>query len=384
MENDKLENIIVPMSDYMVPQLVESDIDLKRFNKIPLDKISSLGIGMTSLTTAVTSFTSGSGGTGMYWVTVPNNGTLMTFKNESAFLGSAKAANGGVGGGQARLNQLPCDPTMIFMAATMYCINLKLDAIQEKQEEILQFLELKEKTELRGNIIMLSDIIDKYQYNWHNTQFLTNNHMKVIDIKQKSEQSILFAQTRIKSIISKKKLIQLSADVSAKVKKLNMVFEDYQLAMYTYAMSLYVETILLKNFDKGYMESVISKIEEYSITYRELYTDCYNALLLLEDKSIDTIMVEGFGRFSKAAGEAIAKIPVISKGEFDESLIAAGEIIDESGEAIRKDRLSSLLSKQSSYVTPFVDNIKMIGELHDKPLKMVFDKENIYFEKMAV
>lgn len=383
MNKEGNDNKLIPINEYMVPHLVENEIDLKRYNKIPLDKLSAMGIGMTALTTAVTNVASEGAGTGLYWVTVPNDGTLMKFKDGSGYLGSAKAPNGGVGGGQARLNQLPCDPTMVFMAATMYCIHMKLDAIQETQEEILQFLEQKEKAELRGNILMLSDIIDKYQYNWHNTQFLSNNHMKVIDIKQKSEQSILFAQTRIKTVLGKKKLIQFSTDVNAKVKKLNMAFEDYQLAMYTYAMASYVETILLKNFDKGYMSSVASKIENYSIAYRELYTDCYNMLLQLEDKSIDNIVLGGFGRISKAAGEAIAKVPVISNSELDENLIAVGDIIGESEEAVRNAKLSSLVSKQSSYVAPFVDNIKTIGELHEKPLNMLFDKDNVYFEKVV-
>ena len=384
MDNNKIEKNIVPQKEYMVPSLINGEVDLERYNKIPLGKLSSLGIGMTSLVTAIANVTSEGAGSGLYWVNVPDGKELVHFNEKNAYMGSLKGPKGGVGGGQAELNPLPCDPTMIFMAATMYCVHMKLDAIQETQEEILQFLEQKEKAELRGNIIMLSDIIDKYKYNWYNNQFVSSNHMKVLDIKQKSEQSILFAQSRIKGILGKKKLIQVSSDVKAKVRKLNKAFEDYQLAMYSYAMALYVETLLLRNFDKGYMDSIASKIDNYSITYRELYTDCYNALLLLGDKSIDTIVIGGFGKISKAAGEAIAKVPVISKGELDESLIAAGDIISESEEAIRQGRLSTLVNKQSSYVTPFVDNIKMIGELNDKPLNMLFDKDNIYFEKAIV
>ena len=383
MNNNEIERNILQPEEYMVPQIVENEIDLKRYNKIPIGEIASLGVGMTSLTTAVTSITTGAGGTGLYWVSVPNDGTLMTFKDGSGYLGSAKAANGGVGGGQARLNQMPCDPTMIFMAATMFCINMKLDTIQETQEEILQFLEQKEKSELKGNILILSDIIDKYKYNWNNEQYLSNNHMKVIDIKQKSEQSILFAQARVKSTLGKKKLIQLNADVGTKVRNLNQILEDYQLAMYTYAMSQYVETMLLRNFDKGYMDSVASKIEDYSITYRELYTDCYNTMLQLEDKAVDKIILEGLGRISKATGEAMAKVPALSKSEVDEKLVALSEIIDDSEERVRKERRSSLIPKHSSYVTPFIDNIKMIGELHDRPLMMLFDEDNIYFKKVA-
>ena len=368
----------------LYPVLVEGNVDLRKYYKIPIGKISSLGVGMTSLATAVTTVASEGAGTGLYWVTVPNGGTLMQFKDKTAYIGSARAANGGVGGGQARLNPMPCDPTMIFMAATMYCMHMKLDAIQETQEDIMKFLEQKEKAELRGNIIVLSDIIENYKYNWNNDQYLRNNHMKVLDIRQKSEQSILFAQARIKDITAKKKIIPLSTDVNAKVRKLNKAFEDYQLAMYTFAMASYVETMLLKNFEKAYMDNIANKIEDYSITYRELYTNCYNELAKLSDKSVDNIIIGGLGKVSKAAGEAISNIPVISKSEIDENLLAVSDIIEGSEDAMRNSKLSIFVSKQSSYVTPFIDNIKMLGELHEKPLNMLFDKDNIYIEKVAV
>ena len=370
-------------NESLYPILVEGGVDLRRYNKIPLDKIASLGVGMTAVTTAITTAASEGAGSGLYWVTVPNGGSLMQFKDKTGYLGSVKAANGGVGGGQARLNPLSCDPTMIFMAATMYCVNMKLDAIQETQEDIMKFLEQKEKAELRGNIIVLGDIIENYKFNWNNDQYLRNNHMKVLDIRQKAEQSILFAQARINDITSKKKIIPISTDVSAKVRKLNKVFEDYQLAMYTFAMASYVETMLLKNFEKEYMFNIASKIEEYSIKYREMYTDCYNTLAKLSDKSVDIIVISGLGKVSKAAGEAVASMPLISKSELDENLIAVGDIIGSSDEVIRDNRLSQLVSKQSSYVTPYVDSIKMLGELYDKPLNILFDEDNLYIEKMV-
>ena len=306
----------------------------------------------------------------------------MNFKNESAYLGSVKGPNGGVGGGQARLNQLPCDPTMIFMAATMLCINMKLDAIQETQQEILEYLEQKEKSELRGNIIFLSGIIEDYKHNWNNEQYLYNAHLKALDIRQKAEQSILFAQQRIKNIMGKKKLVQISADVNVRLRKLVLAFEDYQLAMYMYALAYYVEAMLLKNFDKEYMDSIASKIENYSIEYREMYTDAYNLLAQYNDKSLDNIALRGLSKLTKAAGEAAAKIQIMDDIELDDGLMAIGDMLD--GEEENNKKLSVFVSKQSSYVAPFIENIRMMGELHNKPLKMMFDDDNIYMEKIAV
>ena len=43
------------------------------------------------------------------------------------FIGSLKSSIGGVGGGQARMTALACDPTMLFMAATLMNIEKKLN-----------------------------------------------------------------------------------------------------------------------------------------------------------------------------------------------------------------------------------------------------------------
>lgn len=370
----------------LYPVLVKGDVDLRKYHKIPVGEVASLGVGFNSISTAIQNYTTFANPelatSGLYHVTVGGGEHLTWSAGKNAYIGmSRNAANDLVS--QAELRPVMIDPTMMFMAVAMMSVQMKMNAIQETQEEIMQFLEQKEKAELRGNIIVLNDIIEKYKYNWKNDQYLRNNHMKVLDIKQKAEQSIIFAQARIKEIIGKKKLIAISSDVNKRVKKLNKAFEDYQLAMYTFAMASYVETLLLKNFEKGYMNSVANKIEDYSVAYRELYTDVYNTLAQLSDKSVDNVILNSIGKASKTAGEAIAAMPIISKSELDENLIAVGDIIGESEESIKINKLSPLVSKQSSYVAPFVDNIKLIGELHDKPLNILFDKDNLYIEKPA-
>lgn len=374
----------MPLNDItmeFVPMLIDDEVDLKRYSKVPLLDLAALGIGFESISTAIQNFgVEATGGSGIYKVVVPPGGEMMRFKNGKGFLGSVKGPNGGVGGGQAVLNPVQFDPTMVFMAVAMMNIQHKLNEIQETQEEILQFLEQKEKAELRGNILFMSDVINNYKYNWNNPQYLSNHHVKILDIKQKAEQSILFAQNRIKTVAAKEKIIKFSPDVNAKVKKLKKGFEDYQLAVYTYAMASYVETMLLKNFDKAYMDSVANKVEKYSVTYRELYTECYDVLSDFYDKSVDVVMIEGMAKAAKAAGETIAKLPVVGKAELDENLIAVGEIMDDSDGTIKMGKLSDMVSKQSSYVQPFVENIRAVGEVYSKPLTLMFDEENLYYE----
>lgn len=42
--------------------------------------------------------------------------------------------------------------------------------------------------------------------------------------------------------------------------------------------------------------------------------------------------------------------------------------------------MQTLADKQNSYVTPFVENIKKVNKLYNRPLEIVFDRENLYLE----
>ena len=93
---------------------------------------------------AIQSLTSGAGGSGFYYVNT-HGSQMFQFANSSNYLGSLKAANGGVGGGQAALTQLPCNPTMLFMSAALMNLEKKLDDIRALQQDILDYLKHRRK-----------------------------------------------------------------------------------------------------------------------------------------------------------------------------------------------------------------------------------------------
>lgn len=140
--------------------------------KIPLNNLVALGTAFQPLTGMIQAAVSGGGGSGIYYVNTMGK-TMHHFQGSSEFLGSLQTAAGTVGGGQARLTQLPCDPTMLFMAATLMNIEKKLDNIQETQEEILDFLKSKEKAVQKGN---LNTLIDKMKDQNDLEHFLKEYH----------------------------------------------------------------------------------------------------------------------------------------------------------------------------------------------------------------
>ena len=150
------------------PTMFEEETSLESYMKLPLSRIPALGTAFEPIVSAVQKVVGGSGATtGLYHVTIPSGTHLAEFKSVVGNLGTALNANNQIAG-QAVLKPLVCNPTMIFMAAALANIDKKLDAIKELQQEMMDFLVQKERAELRGNLIFLSDILNNYRFNWNN------------------------------------------------------------------------------------------------------------------------------------------------------------------------------------------------------------------------
>lgn len=131
------------------PIMPAVDLSIQGAEKFPLANLSTLGVAFQPLTSAIQTALTGSGGSGLYFV---NTYGKQMFSSTGGFIGSLQTASGTVGGGQARMIPFGCDPTMLFMAAVLMNVEKKLDDIRKTQEEILGFLEAKERASLQGNL----------------------------------------------------------------------------------------------------------------------------------------------------------------------------------------------------------------------------------------
>lgn len=381
MSNDlaerKNEVIQSTMNMKFYPEPVTEPMkDRKAYMELPFSKMCALGTGFESVTAAFQTVFQ-EGGNGLYRVTLPKGCHLAEFRNGSGYLGTAMSGANSIAG-QSALNPILCSPTALFMASTLFMIDHKLDTICEAQREITQFLNQKERSEIRGNLNFLTDTLNNYRYNWDNEKFKDHNHIKVLDIKQSAEQKIDFYQEQIKNQMPKEKILSSDQEVKKLQSKMSKTFEDYQLAVYAYAFSAFVEVLLLENFDAGYLDAVKIKIQTHSITYRELYTKIYDILMLHEERTIQNQLLKGLAGVNKIAGQQIEKIPLISKSQLDESLIAVGKRIEHLGKTRTADSLAAFTDKQSSYVQPFIENIEQMRALYNQPLELLFDRERLY------
>lgn len=203
-----MNNKIVIKTDAVTEPMINADFPpaMPELNltanatKIPLSQLSALGVAFEPLTAAIQTAISGAGGSGLYYV---NTKGMQMFSTREGFIGSLQSAAGTVGGGQARMTALACDPTMLFMAVALINMDKKLNAIQETQKEILDFLEEKERAALQGNLNVLNDVISSYKYNWENETFKSNKHILVQQIKKESETSIILYRDQIAKRLKK-------------------------------------------------------------------------------------------------------------------------------------------------------------------------------------
>ena len=155
-------------------------------------------------------------------------------------------------------------------------------------------------------------------------------------------------------------------------------FKEYQLALYLYAFGYFLEVLLQENFDAAYLEAVSRKIDDMSFQYRELYSMSYERIEEYTKSSLQSKVVGGLSVMNKIAGETIAKIPVISKSQIDETLITAGEKLGTYKEKRIITAMHKLVERQSSCIRPFIDNIDMVNRIYNQSTTLIFNEENIY------
>lgn len=378
--SDRKVEIVKAMTniEYYPVALKEEDVSIEKYTKLPLAKISALGTAFEPLTAAFQSIFLGNSGGGLYRVSGLKGGSLVSRVDGSGYLGAISRGNNQVGGGMATLNPLACDPAMLFMAVALMSINKKLDSIQEAQKEIIEFLEQKEKSKLRGNLTFLTDVLNNFKYNWTNEKYIRSNHIKVLDIKQDSEQGILFYRGQIDRKVKKQSLFHSDKDVKDKLRKIQSEFKEYQLALYLYAFSSFLEVMLLENFESAYLDGIARKIEDYAFQYRELFTACYDQIEEYSKSSVQSYLLTGLADINKLAGDAVAKIPVVSKTQINETFVKAKSRLEKFSSKRNAQTMNRLETDPSGVVRPFIENINTVNRLYNQPTQWLFDKENIY------
>ncbi|QIK70768.1 hypothetical protein G7062_10885 [Erysipelothrix sp. HDW6C] len=371
MEEKKHEMIQAMMSmTYYEEQELQTNV--QSYTKFPLGQVAALGSSFDSVVSVIGQVTgSSSGGSGLYYVQTDHQ--LLKFKNKSGFMGDAKGFPG-----KAQLHPLTVNPTSFFMATALAGIDRKLDTITEIQQELIQFVQAKERANLRGNLKTLMDVLNNYKYNWNNEVYKTNKHVLIQDIKREAEQSIILRTELINKKVDKTSFFTNDSAVKSLLNTVVDSLKEYQMSLYTFSFAYFLEVMLLENYEGSYLQSVVNTIDSYAYQYRQLYTKCYSRFDKDTKSSIETQVVDGIASFSKFVGKSISKIPVAKKIQIDEVLIDAGDKLTNFSAGKFEEALKSLVQINNSGVKVFVDNINMVSRIFNGEATLAFDSENLY------
>lgn len=336
---------------------IDTDIELKKQSatKIPFDQMTALGAAFSALSPAFRTITQNIEIPANNLVEVLNrNGepvdlsTLMRFAEQRQYMMGSRFDQD-AGFEQMRLSQavshsgelvtrIPVDPTALFVAAALIEINKKLDAIQETQQEMFEYLKNRDKAEQRANLEALSDIMNNYRFHWDNETYRQNKHILVQGIRKDADQSIIHHRAQIKSKIDSKGLFHFNGDVDRVSRNTVDELKEYRLAVYLYSYSSFLEVMLLGNYDKEYLERIVNCIEDRDVRYRELYTQCYDYIDRMSRESVEQHVSGALAFAGKALGGFLSNTPIGDLTPIDNALSGAGHFLEETKNATASQR----------------------------------------------
>ena len=120
------------------------------------------------------------------------------------------------------------------------------------------------------------------------------------------------------------------------------------------------------------------KLDGYSIKYRELYTQCYEEISRYSATSVQSAMLKGISKTTNAVGNLIEKVPVVGDTQADETIVAAGDKLNDIANDKIQKQMQRLIERQSNFVRPFIENIDMMNGLNNEPVQILVDKDNLY------
>ena len=374
---DKKNEILQTVVEVEIqPYVPETEVGLEQYSKYSLDDFKKLGTAFLPLLKNFSDTLKGQ--SGWYKVDVPLGMKLSEFKN-GGFFGTAKIIGDTKFAKQLELKPR-VDPNMLYMAAVLLTVEKKLETIEETQQEILAFLEVKERTRIEGNLEILADIFNNYKYNIENQAYKTNKHLQVQEIKRDAEQSIKLYCSQITDAIKKQKFLHGDKNVEAKMKEVEKLYRNYQLALYVYVFAYFVEIILFENFEKAYLDNVLKTIKVHCDDYEALYTKTYETIEGYSQTSLETKAVKILSGISKGTGKTVAKIPLLNKTQLDENLISAGDRLGKESEDRTVRAMGLLFEGKTEFVVPFIENIQTINRVYNESLMILANGDYLYIK----
>lgn len=380
---------IVPSDD-----LNSGQIELENYNNIPWDDVIFSGVTLSSLLPAFRSI-KGSAQMAMDGLykgdALGKIGDLAQASDGSGYLGTI--INNGKFTGQMRWQPvdsvpmdinatLPIDPMTLAISAVVMEINMKLDAIQELQQEMFDYMKDRDRSETKGSLHFLIDTLNDYKFNWDNKKFLDSKLNEVQSIERLAHGSIIFYRDQIAKKVSKQDVIHFGANVEDRIKSVKEDFKDYKLSLGMYSFAVYLEVLLNENFDEGYLRKKSTQIYDQSIEYKKLYTDAYNALKEYSESTMEQTVLGGLSFMAKGLGDVLKNTPIGDATSIDSFLIDGGRSIESLGNEISDNSMNQLTGSKDCDVRLFSNSIDRIRDLYNGSMEFVLTDDGLHYREL--
>lgn len=305
---------------------------------------------------------------------------LNKFKDGSGMLGSYRDASGALN--QARFSLEPGKavsaaaggPGLLLVAATIAIIKNRLDSIQASVEDVLTYLEEKDKAELRANIRDLERLLNQYRNNWGNETWMMSAHNEVASILRSTDAATIHLGVRFKNDIAKKEMFSRRGNTAKRLKNVIELLKEYKIACGAFAFASFLEPILSENLSEENLESVAKSIEAKSDEYRAIFITCRDKFEELANRDLQMLLPE-FADNVFSAFSDLAK-GLLSTKDSEKEL--------EDSEKLKKrqlkvENLLELMAPvQPEEENPFHETVVALNNLYNQPHMVAVDAENVY------
>ncbi len=356
---------------------------------VPIAELALLGTVVASLIPALRTVTQTTtlNTQGLYQLANAGVGDALKIAKNGNFWGAFKTAEGKSKFAQLKAAEplsttstavMPIDPATMMMAVALFAIEQQLKGIEEKQKQILSFLEIEKESEIEADVEILSKMITTYKHNWNNEHFVASNHKMVLDIQRTARKNMLSYKKKVAELLDSKKMIVAQTKVKSTLNDLQKKFKYYRLSLYTFSMASLVEIMLSGNFKETYISDVKTEIKKFSAEYRDLFTECSMYLEKMTSGSVEVNVMKGIGVASKAVGKFIGSIPVVKEGQVDEFLQDGGAYLKENAQDMQKKILEAFAALHNPGTGVFMDKMEDMIRIYNHTDKICFDDKKIY------
>lgn len=388
MEENKAINLMSRLEQ--MPLIERDNVELEEYKKINLDYLPQLSAGLFALSKTARTYTSTIDGSELYRAILPADAThlgksqngkgvkSLAFNSKNRLVGHADFEEVGT---LTQTTTMPIDPAMVCVAIALMSIEQKLSEIKEVSDSILELIELQDRTQLKANFITLKNIARDFKNTINDLDLRKNKHVQVLNIQTTAQEKVTLFHDKIALTLKKSHgFIHTKADIDKRAKIIKEDLSDYQLALYVYAYSVYMDMLLLNNFNQNRLSDVIDELFGLSNEYKKIFATAFAQIADDSSDSVERTLIKGAASISKKTGELIAKIPLISKSNIDESLVETGEKLASSSDEQFVDYLEQMMKLKNSGIMLFIDNLREIKETFTEPIDVVVDKEFLYYK----